>query len=123
MTDYSELVKALRETDSSDWKRLSLDAADAIESLQAEVDALEKDNILLLELRGNKLSKRGEIVRCGECKYKPHWDEEVPENERDGFAIVFPVSNKCPCQTHDVWNSHIPDDDWFCADGEREVQE
>lgn len=38
MQNYSELVKALRETDSSDWKRLSLDAAAAIEALQAELD-------------------------------------------------------------------------------------
>ena len=37
MTDYTKLVEALRETDSSDWKRLSLDAAAAIEALQAQL--------------------------------------------------------------------------------------
>lgn len=38
MSDYTGLVEALRETDSSDWKRLSLDAAAAIEALNRLLD-------------------------------------------------------------------------------------
>ena len=38
MTNYEELVKALLETDSSDWKRLSLDAAAVIETLDRLLD-------------------------------------------------------------------------------------
>ena len=66
MTDYTELVKALWETDSSDWKRLSLDAAAAIEDLQAE---LEK--------------KR--TADCWGCKFEklePKRGEWVVENRR-----------------------------------------
>lgn len=49
-TGYDKLVKALLETDSSDWKRLSLDAAAAIEELQAQ------------------LPKRGEWIKHPEVK-------------------------------------------------------
>jgi hypothetical protein len=45
----------------------------------------------------------GELVRCGECKH--HEDEEI--------GMVY-----CP-QIVGSWVSN----DWFCADGEREVQE
>lgn len=43
MTDYTELVKALlsASTVSTAWEKLMLDAAAAIEELQAEVERLE----------------------------------------------------------------------------------
>lgn len=85
MSDYKELILDLRDADQANWKRLSLDAAAAIEELQAQ------------------LPKRGEIVRCGECKY------HLPETERTN-----PYCNRFHC---------MKPDDWFCADGEREVQE
>ena len=55
MTDYTKLVEALlsASTVSTAWEKLMLDAAAAIEALQAEVERLRP--------------KRGEIVRCGEC--------------------------------------------------------
>ena len=81
MTDYTKLVKALRcgeykpECGASDcpyWSglgcmdgQLVTDAADAIE-------ALLKDNIMLLELRGDKMPKRGEWVELG---YQPNVHE------------------------------------------------
>ena len=43
------------------------------------------------------------IVRCGECKY------HLPETERTN-----PYCNRFHC---------MKPDDWFCADGEREVQD
>ena len=43
------------------------------------------------------------IVRCGECKY------HLPETERTN-----PYCNRFPC---------MKPDDWYCADGEREVQD
>ena len=89
MNDYDKLVTALRyHADTTNCDACKLydagkcelkscvlhDSADAIEALQAKVDALKKDNILLLELRGNKLPKRGEwkridkhTVQCPEC--------------------------------------------------------
>ena len=46
------------------------------------------------------------LVRCGECK---HW--KVYKNDC-GWGL---------CEKHDI--DHPCHDDWFCADGEREVQE
>ena len=53
----------------------------------------------------NSLESNGwvRIVRCGECKY------HLPETERTN-----PYCNRFHC---------MRTDDWFCADGEREVQE
>lgn len=51
-----------------------------------------------------------ELVRCKDCKHKPVKGE---------LGIEFP-DYKCPCQnSDDDWYSYMPDDDWFCADGER----
>ena len=66
------------------------------------------DCAILQELRGIKeelerMNKRNEIVRCGECKY------HMAETERTN-----PYCAKYHC---------MRTDDWFCADGEREVQE
>jgi hypothetical protein len=59
-----------------------------------------------------------ELVRCKDCKHrpkKPNW-----ATFEDGGDIEFPENSKCPCQnTSDRYYSWYPDDDWFCADGER----
>jgi hypothetical protein len=149
MSEYTELIKALRcKRDDCEGCDLAFfdndegwmcqyaekddDAADAIEALQAEVarykDAFGRLSKTAVELEQRvfelkEMPKRGEIVRCGDCKYKPHWDERVSEEDRDGFDIIFPVDYKCPCQCDDGWYSWMPDGDWFCADGEREVQD
>lgn len=51
-----------------------------------------------------------EIVRCKDCIHKPQ------ENAKH-FA-VFP-DEICPCQCDDPWYSWIPQDNFFCAFGER----
>ena len=61
--------------------------------------------------------KQPEIVRCKDCKHrpkKPDW-----ENYESVYDIEFP-DEKCPCQcSSDEWYSWYPEDDWFCAEGER----
>ena len=68
------------------------------------------------------------VVRCCECKYRPHLrdavDEDDAEELKQGYFDVsdlrFPTEGKCPCQVlDDEFYSWIPKDDWFCADGER----
>lgn len=132
MTDYTELVKALRhcefawsartcdycEYSKTDCQLLLSDAADAIEALQAEQkktvtqifgeeqmawEGRCKDLMYQIADLQEQLSKRGEIVRCGECKY------HLPETERTN-----PYCNRFHC---------MKPDDWFCADGERKVQD
>ena len=55
-----------------------------------------------------------EVVRCRDCVHAPVVDGQY----KDGFDVKFP-DEICPCQCEDGWYNHIPDPDWFCADGER----
>ena len=123
MTDYTELVKALLYcAESGDFNcnkdcpmypnypkcltKMDMDAAAAIEALQAEVEELKAKKMKLAE---NSLRfvgkvreldkrrfepKRGEIVRCRECR----WGHLCVMGQHLGL-------------------------DGFCSKGEREVQE
>ena len=65
-----------------------------------------------------------EIVRCGECKHKPI--KHDPEGDDFGFNLVSPngYDNLCPClNTDDGFYSYMPDDNFFCAYGERRNDE
>lgn len=61
------------------------------------------------------------VVRCKDCKHRPvdHRDEY---NDVTGFSIEFP-DVRCPCQCEDGWYNWYPDDDWYCANGERKEDE
>lgn len=53
------------------------------------------------------------VVRCKDCKHKP-------TGSGVNHDITFPEQDyRCPCRCEDYWYSWIPDDDWFCANGER----
>lgn len=65
-----------------------------------------------------------EIVTCGECKHKPI--KHDPEGDDFGFNLVSPngYDNLCPClNTDDGFYSYMPDDNFFCAYGERRADE
>lgn len=127
MTDYTKLIKELRETakhldgisrfpyDDDPAKRIyskkMVDAADAIEALQAEVDTLKRvdykrcqECLYLGQPVGEQLV---EVVRCRECKHRD------------------PETKGCDCAGHEMLMGGIlpMPDNWFCADGEREVQD
>ncbi len=65
-----------------------------------------------------------EIVTCRECKHKPiKYD---PEGDDFGFNLVSPngYDNLCPClNTDDGFYSYMPEDNFFCAFGERRADE
>ena len=49
------------------------------------------------------------VVRCKDCKYRP---------KKDGYFNDF-----CPCATTgDPYLDWIPEDDWYCASGEKVEQ-
>jgi hypothetical protein len=110
MTDYTKLVEALRccefgwsartcdncEYSKTDCPILLSDAADAIEALQAQ------------------LPKRGEIVRCRECKWY-----SIYEAKKDGS----PDKRYSPSVCLRGEYAKRRDPDWYCADGEMEVQD
>lgn len=55
----------------------------------------------------------GELIRCKDCKHKP-------TGSGVNHDITFPSQDyKCPCRCEDSWYSWMPDDDWFCGNGER----
>lgn len=54
-----------------------------------------------------------EVVRCKDCIHKP-------TGSGVNHDITFPNQDyRCPCRCEDYWYSWMPDDDWFCANGER----
>ena len=55
------------------------------------------------------------VVRCKDCKYRPI----DTGTHQYGHELEFPNEDKCPCQCDDNWYSWMPDDEWFCANGER----
>lgn len=62
----------------------------------------------------NPYENMGELVRCKDCKHRPKIDGEY----ENGFDLEFPTS-KCPCQCDDGYYNWMPNNDWYCANGER----
>lgn len=59
---------------------------------------------------------RSELIRCGECKHRPIGGEAY------NHTLIFP-DEFCPCNcVDDNWYSWMPDDDWFCGNGERKEE-
>ena len=69
------------------------------------------------------------VVRCKDCKHRPRlvqtndpdYDPDWGGPTENGLALVFPddFDNPCPCKGADRWDSWIPNDDFYCASGER----
>lgn len=55
-----------------------------------------------------------ELIRCKDCRHRP------TEIEEDGETYIeFPEGSRCPCHCEDQYYNWIPEDDWFCGNGER----
>lgn len=71
-----------------------------------------------------------EVVRCKDCKHRPtfrddedgNWYVEGPkyqETLKNGLTVTL-EDTRCPCVNGlDSYFSYIPEDDWFCKNGER----
>lgn len=61
-----------------------------------------------------------ELIVCKDCKHRP-----IPIDEKNprGFNLIAPngeTDYRCPCiNGDDGYYSWMPDDDFFCANGER----
>ena len=55
------------------------------------------------------------VVRCKDCKHKPR-------GTGANHDVEFP-DEVCPCQCEDYWYSWMPQDNFFCAWGERKEDE
>lgn len=62
---------------------------------------------------------QSEIIRCKDCKHKPHTSDKYDYDNSDcGFEIIFP-DYRCPCRCEDEYYNYIPDNDWYCGNAER----
>lgn len=61
-----------------------------------------------------RADRDAEIVRCKDCIHRP----TDPKGHGYGCELEFP-DEICPCYVNDNWFSWMPDDNWFCKDGER----
>lgn len=77
-----------------------------------------KEYIMIKEA-GNAPITVAELIRCKECKHRP--SPKKPANYKTGFDLYFP-DEECPCQCDDGYYSWYPEDNWFCANGERRQQ-
>lgn len=54
-----------------------------------------------------------ELIRCKDCKHRPIGGHEY------NHTLIFP-DERCPCNCFDDnWYSWMPNDNWFCGNGER----
>jgi len=81
------------------------------------VDCVRTD---LLQTVVALLKEQEAVVRCKDCKHRP---KEIPFTTswgRHDTYLEFPEGSRCPGQcSDDSYYSWKPDDDWFCADGEK----
>lgn len=62
------------------------------------------------------------VVRCKDCKNRPK--EPNWKTYESGFDLEFPEGSKCPCRCcGDEWYSWYPENDWFCANGDRRTDD
>ena len=57
-----------------------------------------------------------EVIMCKDCIHRPIIDDP---DATDGFGLQFP-DFKCPCRCDDPYYSWMPNDNWFCGNGEKE---
>ena len=102
MTDYTELVKALRlnSTVSIAWKGLMMDAADAIEELQAEVKRLEPKRGEWIEENRRPRSSQFVCSECHRTAYDPQPTRDKAWRKRCRYAY-------CPNCGADMWKMEV----------------
>lgn len=68
-------------------------------------------------------SAQSEIVRCKDCIHRPIANDTYNFDDWNcGFDIEFP-DYRCPCRCDDEYYNRIPDDDWFCGNAERRIDD
>ena len=99
MVDREKVIKAIE-------THLSTDISVGCDDCTYENDGWCTTRVLADALA---LLKEQEIVRCKDCKHKVDTLDDY--NDYEG---------ECPCYcSGDSFYSWVPDDDWFCANGER----
>ena len=66
----------------------------------------------------DKRTVESEVIMCKNCIHRPIIDDP---RTTDGFSLQFP-DFKCPCRCDDPYYSWMPNDNWFCGNGETESE-
>ena len=66
-------------------------------------------------LEGGYNKRDSDIIRCKDCKHRPI---NIDGNSVHGYILHFP-DYKCPAQCSDGYYDWFPEDDWYCANGEK----
>ena len=82
-----------------------------------DVDFDRTDRIWFHTKHGKEV-EFAKVTRCKDCKHRPRRIDESGYR----FNLEFP-DYRCPCRCEDDWYSWMPDDDWFCGNGERKDNE
>lgn len=59
------------------------------------------------------------LIHCRECGHRP---KEIVKGAGAGLNLEFP-DESCPCQCDDPWYNWMPDDNWYCGNGERKTDD
>ena len=119
MPDREKVIRGLRDIDMFIAGKLGHEKAkNFLRTIDETIMLLkEQESQKFFVDESGKITPLPVVVRCKECKHrpkKPDW-----ETYEDGGDIEFP-DGKCPCQcSSDRYYSWYPNDNWFCADGER----
>ena len=73
-----------------------------------------------IEMLSNLPHAKSEIIKCKDCKHRP----TAMEADRGifwGSSLVFP-DHLCPCECDDTRFNQYPEDDFYCAHGERKEE-
>ena len=106
-----KVIKALEKC-----KRCDCDDCTEEHASHCPWDCIAYDELVSLAL--SMLKEQEAVVRCKDCKHRP----VKPDDYETGFDLEFP-NGKCPCQCDDGYYSWYPNDNWFCADGERRTSD
>ena len=60
---------------------------------------------------------RQAVVMCKDCIHRPTINDQ---RDIGGVGLRFPDDSKCPCRCDDPYYSWMPNDNWFCGNGEKE---
>ena len=85
-----------------------------------KVNSADEGDILICQLPKDWLPPipvKKELIRCKDCKHKP----TINGTYKNGFDLDFPTS-RCPCQCDDGYYNWMPNDEWYCANGERKEE-
>lgn len=95
---------------------IDADALEKIYSRNSITDIVEVvERTVLQHLKDAPTIDAVPVVRCKECKHRPKENRSL-----DGIIYVeFPEEEICPFNCEDPFYNQMPDDDFFCARGER----